>query len=275
MQILLLGANGQVGRSLQELARTDLFPIGWTLLSWDRKEADLSEPEKLITAIDRLHSISTIDAIINAAAYTQVDLAEKETDLCETVNAEAPAALAEFCKHHRIPLVHFSSDYVYAGEGDEPHLESEEIAPINRYGITKAAGDRSILESGCDHLIFRTSWVYSHEGKNFVQTMLRLGSEKKELRIVDDQVGAPTYAPDLSKYALYGLIRSMMKKVEDGDFPSGVYHLANSGNTSWAQFASTIFEVARSLGGSNGKSLMIERVTPISSIEYRYQRSDR
>lgn len=267
MQILLLGSNGQVGRAFQELSKTDLFPIGWTLLSWDRKEADLSEPDQLISTIERLNSVSQIGAIINTAAYTQVDLAEKETELCEKVNSESAAKLAAFCHRHRVPLVHFSTDYVYSGNGTVPHLETEECAPVNHYGRTKADGDQAIAESGCDHLIFRTSWVYSHEGKNFVLTMLRLGTEKKELRIVADQVGAPTYAPDLSKYALYALIRAMMKKVETGIFPSGVYHLTNSENTNWAEFAVTIFEKARDIG-IDDHNLLIERIIPIASSEY-------
>jgi dTDP-4-dehydrorhamnose reductase len=268
MQILLLGANGQVGRAFQDLSHTEAFPIGWTLHAWDRVSGDLSKPADLIAAIERAHTQTPIDVVINAAAYTQVDLAEKETDLCDAINAESPGALAVFCKSKSLPLVHFSSDYVYSGEGVEPHLESESHQPLGHYGTSKAKGDELVAASGCDHLIFRTSWVYSHEGKNFVKTMLRLGGEHTKLRVVEDQVGAPTYAPDLAKYALHALIQAMRQKVEFGIFPSGVYHLTNSGFTSWAQFAETIFSNVRAHADALSSLLKVERVISISSADY-------
>jgi len=268
MQILLLGANGQVGRAVQYLSKTDAFPIGWTLHAWDRQLGDLSNPEALIAEIEHAHAQAPIDVIINAAAYTQVDLAEKETDLCNAINAVAPGAVAAFCKSKGLPFVHFSSDYVYSGEGVEPHLESEPHQPLGYYGASKAKGDELVAASGCDHLIFRTSWVYSHEGKNFVKTMLRLGADRTELRVVGDQVGSPTYAPDLAKYALDALIQAMMTKVEKGAFPSGVYHLTNSGYTNWAEFTGSIFTHARALGGAMASALKVETVVSIATAEY-------
>lgn len=248
MQILLLGANGQVGRAFQELSKTDAFPIGWSLNAWDRVRGDLSKPSDLIAAIEYAHTQTPIDVIINAAAYTQVDLAEKETEICDAINAVAPGIMAAFCKSHGIPLVHFSSDYVYSGEGAEPYLESEKHQPLGYYGASKAKGDEAVAASGCDHLIFRTSWVYSHEGKNFVKTMLRLASERSELRVVRDQVGSPTYALDLAQYSLHALMKALEMKVEGKPFPSGVYHLTNAGTTSWAQFAEVILSGKKIIG---------------------------
>jgi dTDP-4-dehydrorhamnose reductase len=268
MKILLLGANGQVGGAFQELSKTDAFPIGWTLHAWDRVQGDLSKPADLIAAIEHAHTQTPIDVVINAAAYTQVDLAEKETEICDAINAVAPGALAAFCKSKNLPLVHFSSDYVYSGQGVEPHHETEGYQPLGRYGASKAIGDEAVVASGCDHLIFRTSWVYSHEGKNFVKTMLRLGAERSELRVVSDQVGSPTYAPDLAKYALDSLMQAMIKKVETGAFPSGIYHLTNSGYTSWADFAVAIFASMRAQGGAQAAALKVDRVVPIASSDF-------
>ncbi len=235
MKILLLGANGQVGQAIQELAQNEGFPIGWTLIAWTREAGDLSNPFDLVNKIKALKP----DVIINAAAYTQVDKAETDRILCEQINAVAPGKLAEYCKLQKIPLVHFSSDYVYAGTGSDFHRETDELKPSGFYGEMKACGDQSICESGTDFLIFRTSWVYSHAGKNFVKTMLKLGSERSELKVDNDQIGSPTYAPDLAKHALDALMIALEKKLNE-PFPSGVYHLCNSGTTSWCEFAKAI-----------------------------------
>jgi dTDP-4-dehydrorhamnose reductase len=264
MKILLLGANGQLGQAYQELSRTEAWPIGWELVSLNRNDCDLSSAPSLLSVLNQLKP----DFIINAAAYTQVDLAEKDQDLCDAINHRAPAILAQYCKSHQIALIHFSSDYVYSGEGVEPHVESEKHQPLGHYGASKAKGDEVVMASAGDYLIFRTSWVYSHEGKNFVKTMLRLGSDRPELRVVCDQVGSPTYAPDLAQYALDALMQSMVKKVESGIFPSGVYHLTNSGYTSWADFAVAIFASARAQGELLATALKVERVVPIASSEY-------
>ena len=244
MKVVLLGSQGQVGQAFQKLAQTDAFPIGWELISWDRSEGNLGKPEELIIKIQTLKP----DAIINAAAYTQVDLAETEMESSQTVNAKAPALLAEYAAKTKVPLIHFSTDYVYGSEGSAPHLETEALLPSNQYGRSKARGDEAILKSGCDYLIFRTSWVYSYVGKNFVRTMLKLGETKTELKIVNDQFGAPTYAPDLAMLALDAFMQSLEKKASGETFPSGVYHLTNSGFTTWAEFAQTILPQVKVIG---------------------------
>lgn len=244
MKILLLGANGQVGQAIQELSQNEGFPIGWSLIAWGREEGDLSDLKTLIAKVEMLMP----DVIINAGAYTHVDRAETDRDLCEQINAAAPSALAGYCKSHSIPLVHYSSDYVYEGSGTHEHTESEALNPSGSYGKAKARGDQAITQSGCEHLIFRTSWVYSHTGKNFVKTMLKLGSERPELKVVNDQVGSPTYAPDLAGHALDVLMLGLEKKINGEAFPSGVYHLCNSGVTSWCEFAKRILPQVRVVG---------------------------
>jgi dTDP-4-dehydrorhamnose reductase len=249
-KILLFGASGQLGQAFLELSKTDAFPIGWILMPLDREQVDYSGPEPVEARV----RLEKPDLILNCAAYTAVDRAESERDLAEQVNGRIPTLLAKMAKDLSIPLIHYSSDYVYAGSGVEPHLESELPAPLNHYGRSKALGDEGIQSSGCEHLIFRTSWVYSHTGRNFVKTMLRVSKERSELRIVNDQFGAPTYAPDLAKYSLQALMCALEMKAAGRAFPNGVYHLANAGAVSWAGFARAI------LPGKN--------IVGISSSEY-------
>ena len=244
MKILLLGANGQVGQAFQDLVKTEAFPIAWDLIAWDRTQGDLSNPEELRENIAALKP----DAIINAAAYTQVDLAETEIELCEKINTESPAMLAAYARENHIPVVHFSTDYVYDGNTKEIHAESERLHPGNQYGRAKALGDEAILISGCEHLIFRTSWVYSFVGKNFVKTMKRLGETKTELQVVNDQFGSPTYAPDIAELALDCFMQALERREEGEKFPSGVYHLTNAGFTTWAEFAKAILPKVNVIG---------------------------
>ncbi len=244
MKILLFGTNGQLGRAFRELSETEAFPLGWTLIAPGSSECDLADPDAVGDVLAR----ESPDVIVNAAAYTAVDLAETEREKCEAVNARAPALLARYCAGRGIPLLHYSTDYVYDGRGASARPETEPHAPLNAYGASKARGDEAIGASGCEHLVFRTSWVFSHEGRNFVRTMLRLGGEGRELRVVDDQVGAPTYAPDLARYSLHALMRALEQKLEGKGFPSGVYHLCNSGFTSWAGFARAILPEAKITG---------------------------
>lgn len=233
MKILVLGSKGQLGTALMEIAQGPKFPIGWEFIGWAREDVDITQLDVLCEKVKTLKP----SVVINAAAYTYVDKAEAEAKLCQTINVKAPEALAKTCLELKIPLIHFSTDYVYAGEGSEAHVETDPHYPLNFYGMTKARGDEAIQKVGCDHLIFRTSWVYSHAGKNFVLTMLRLATEKKELRIVNDQVGSPTYAPDLAKYALEALMKAMELRLDGKPFPSGIYHLSNSDTTTWYDFA--------------------------------------
>ena len=264
MNILLLGSHGQVGQAWVKLSKTEEWPKGFQLIAWDRSKADFSQPEKVIDALQNLQGESKIGIIINAAAYTQVDKAEDERKNCRFINSLTPANIAEFCSDHGIILLHYSSDYVYSGEGRFPHHEEEVYAPQNYYGLTKAEADASIEESGCKHLIFRTSWVYSHAGKNFVLSMLKLGKEREQLKAVSDQVGAPTYAPDLAMYSLLPLKKALVLETVTGEFPSGVYHLSNSGAISWHGFAEEIFKQAKELG----IQFHVKEVLPIPSVEY-------
>jgi dTDP-4-dehydrorhamnose reductase len=233
--ILVLGANGQVGRALAQ----HLGPSRCIALS--REQAPLDHPEKLPAVLARYRPC----AVINAGAYTQVDLAEKEESLARTVNGQAPGVLAQWCAAAKIPFVHYSTDYVFEGTGTRPWAEDDAIHPLNAYGRTKAEGEARVREAGGKYLIFRTSWVFDAFGKNFVNTMLRLGAERDALKVVADQHGAPTYAPHLAGATIEALSRAMtMPLTPVTQFPSGVYHLSNAGETTWHGFAEAIFSEA-------------------------------
>lgn len=247
--ILVLGAGGQVGRALVAL-------LGKRCVGLDRGRADLAEPDHLPAVLDA-HAPR---AVINAAAYTLVDRAESEVQLAATINGEAPGVLARWCADAGIPLVHFSTDYVFPGDGATPFTESDAVAPLNTYGATKLFGERRIAEAGGRWLVFRTSWVYDATGRNFFTTMLRLMSERRELSIVADQHGAPTYAPHLAAATI-----SALRTAEAAPaFPSGIYHLCGSGETTWHGFACAIRDEAR----ARGMSLEIDSIEPITSAEY-------
>lgn len=194
-------------------------------------------------------------AVINAAAYTAVDKAESEEALARKINAEAPAKMALYCKERSIPFVHYSTDYVYSGEGTESWKETSLYSPLSAYGRTKLEGDLKIQETGGQYLIFRTSWVFDAHGKNFLNTMLRLGAEREELRVVADQYGSPSYAPDLAAATLQALSRP---------FTPGVYHMCNTGTTNWHEFATAIIENAK----AGGKILKVKNIVPIKTSEY-------
>lgn len=257
--IVVIGSTGQLGQSLLRL----LDQQGTETLAFDRKALDLSAaPDSLGPALRtifaRLPARPT--AVFLTAAYTQVDRAESERDLAFRINAEAPGAIARFCREAGLPLVHFSTDYVFSGEGDQPWQETSPVAPLNAYGASKLAGEKAIQAAGGSYLIFRTSWVYAPFGKNFLKTMLKLGSERETLSVVSDQVGAPTYAPHLADGALSGLDWALSFEL----FPSGIYHLCNQGWTSWHGFAVAIFEAAR----KRGWNLKVREVKAIPSSEY-------
>ncbi len=249
MTILIFGAKGQVGRALT--AR-----LGDNALLLDREEVDLADKNDVIAALDRIQP----RVVINAAAYTAVDQAERESVIAYLINADAPAAMARWCASRSIPFVHYSTDYVYDGNGNSPRSESEPIHPLNHYGHSKAKGDEAVAKAGGNYLIFRTSWVYDASGANFVNTILRLAAEREELRIIADQFGAPTYAPDLADATLKALQVAQHASV----FPSGIYHACNSGETTWHEFAEAIIAEAR----VHGASLAVQRIVPISTQEY-------
>jgi len=239
MKILLLGKNGQVGWELQRA----LAPLGQVVALDRRSEpaADLAQPESLAALVRSVRP----DVIVNAAAHTAVDKAESEPDLAQAVNAVAPAALAREAAALGAWLVHYSTDYVFDGSGTAPWAESSPVAPLSVYGRTKADGEAAIRQSGCHHLILRTSWVYAARGGNFAKTMLRLARERDRLTVVSDQFGAPTGADLLADVAAHA-IRVARQRPE----VSGTYHAVAAGETSWHGYACHVIEHARASGQS-------------------------
>ena len=235
MKVLLFGCNGQVGWELQRA----LAPLGELVaLDFDSADhhADFSRPEVLGETVRALAP----DVIVNAAAHTAVDKAEAEPELTHTVNAAAPAVLAREAAARGAWLVHYSTDYVFDGSGTSPRDESAPPGPLNVYGRTKLRGEELVRASGCRHLIFRTSWVYAARGGNFARTMLRLASEREELKVIDDQVGAPTGADLLADITAHA-IRSALGRPE----LAGTYHAVASGETSWYDYARYVIDWAR------------------------------
>ncbi|WP_070108307.1 dTDP-4-dehydrorhamnose reductase [Burkholderia plantarii] len=236
--ILLTGVNGQVGhelaRSLQGLGR---------VVALDRQALDLADPG----AIRRVMRELAPALVVNPAAYTAVDQAEADVTGATCLNVEAPAAFAEEARRAGAALVHYSTDYVYAGEGEARYVETDATGPRNVYGRTKLEGEQAIAASGCRHLILRTSWVYGMRGRNFLRTMLRLGAERSELNVVADQIGAPTWSRTIAEVTAAILAQSVAPGVSSDDWwaaRSGVFHLAADGETSWHGFAEAIFEQA-------------------------------
>lgn len=254
MRLLVTGKNGQVGWELQR----SLQCLG-EIVAVDRSEFDLSQPASLTDQLD----VIAPDVIVNAAAYTAVDHAEQEEDLATMVNGIAPGTMARWAISQGAFLVHYSTDYVFDGSGDRPWTEKDQPAPLSAYGRSKLAGEHALAASGCDYLILRTSWVYAARGRNFLATIRRLAGERKEIRIVDDQFGAPTSArlvADATSHA----IRTALSERRMGVFRSDILHMAASGSTSWHGFASTIVEHLR----NSASGTQCQSVTPISTSEY-------
>jgi len=235
MKILLLGKNGQVGWELQRA----LAPLG-ELIALDRHDGgDLADGAALGATV-RAHAPQVI---VNAAAYTAVDKAESEPALAEQINATAPALLAGLAHASGALLLHYSSDYVFDGSGEAPRSEDAPTAPLSAYGRSKLAGEQAIRASGCAHLILRTSWVYAARGGNFAKTMLRLAAEREQLKVIADQIGAPTGADLLADLSAH-MIRATLAKPALG----GVYHAVAAGETSWHAYARHVIEFARARG---------------------------
>lgn len=238
MRILLLGKNGQVGWELQR----SLAALG-ELIALDRSSSnycgDLSQPQQLAETIKQLQPAW----IVNAAAYTAVDKAETETALAYTINAEAPAAIAQAAQQIGARLLHYSTDYVFNGSGEQAWQETDPVAPLSVYGASKLAGEQAIQAAGCQHLIFRTSWVYAARGANFAKTMLRLAQQRDSLSVINDQIGAPTGAELLADVSAHAL-----RLAAQNSQLSGIYHLAASGQTSWYDYASFVLEYAERAG---------------------------
>jgi dTDP-4-dehydrorhamnose reductase len=233
--ILLTGVNGQVGF---ELART-LQGLG-RVVAVDRAGLDLGDLDQIRRVVREVKP----SLIVNPAAYTAVDKAESDVDAAMRANGEAPGVLAEEAKRLNAALVHYSTDYVFDGTKDGAYVEDDAVNPQNIYGKSKLAGEQAIAASGCDHLIFRTSWVYGARGKNFLLTMLRLGAERDELSVVADQIGAPTWSVTIAALTANVLAQSMSGADDWWAEKSGVYHLTASGSTSWHGFAQAIFDIS-------------------------------
>lgn len=256
MKILLFGKNGQVGWELQR----SLAPLGQLIaLSSTSKEfcGDLTDPVGIRQTIREIAP----DIIVNAAAYTAVDKAESETELAHVLNAQAPGMLAQEAKQLGAWLVHYSTDYVFNGSGNQPYLETDITGPLNVYGKTKLEGENSIVASGCSHLIFRTSWVYATHGNNFIKTILRLAQQRDKLTIVNDQIGSPTGAELIADVTAYTLL-SLKHQPE----VSGIYHLVAEGYTSWYEFARFILEQARRANFS--LKIRPDALLPIASLDF-------
>jgi dTDP-4-dehydrorhamnose reductase len=226
----------------------------------DRSVLNLAEPEKLSEALDRLAP----DLIVNPAAYTAVDRAEDERELTFVINGEAPGVLAQWAARKRVPLLHFSTDYVFDGKGETPWREDSRAAPLSVYGASKLAGEKAVREAGGPHLIVRTSWVYAPQGTNFFRTMAQLARERSELRIVADQVGAPTSARIIADAVTRLLEADINHLPQRFALAEGIVNIAASGETSWHGFATRIVDGLR----ARGLSLAVQSIVPLRTEEY-------
>lgn len=260
MRILLLGANGQLGRVLREplgalgevqcATRSGVLDAATPCLA-----ADLADADSLQRALDA----ATPQLIVNAAAYTAVDRAEDEPDLADRVNHRALAQIGAWAAREQVPVVHYSTDYVFDGHSQVPYREDAATAPLGVYGRSKLAGEDALRDSGADHFILRTAWVYAAHGSNFLHTMLRLARERDELRVVGDQIGAPTPAPWIAASTVGILQRVLAQPGHKRAAVFGTYHLTAASHCSWYDFASAILNQAHAAG-------LIGRVPPITPI---------
>jgi dTDP-4-dehydrorhamnose reductase len=252
MRIAVTGKQGQVVSALIEVGPklgVEVLPIG-------RPELDLLSPKTVLPALANLRP----NLIVNAAAYTAVDQAEKEPEVAMAVNASGAMAVADAARTLSVPLVHLSTDYVFDGSKSTPYTEQDRVAPANVYGASKLAGEQAVTAGTRDHVIVRTAWVYSLYGKNFVQRMLTLAQNRDEVSVVADQYGCPTYAHDIA-VGIVAIGRNLLDRPQYEQL-RGIFHVACAGETTWAGFASAIFESLRLLGKR------IPKVTPITTAEY-------
>jgi len=253
VRILLTGVNGQVGGAL----RAPLASLG-TVIAADRALIDLSRPGDVPAALDK----AAPDLIVNPAAYTAVDRAENESELAYKVNAEAPREMARWAASHGVPIVHFSTDCVFDGSGSRPWREDDCTGPLSVYGASKLAGEIAVRDAGGSHLVIRTSWVFASQGNNFLTAIIRLARERSELRIVADQIGAPTSARSIAE-ALRSILtgNGIEQKFKAAE---GLVHLANAGETSRHGFACAIVDGLR----KRGDRLAVDTITAIASGEF-------
>ncbi len=248
-RILVIGKEGQLAR---ELARAR-WPADWSVSFAGRPELDLRFPDQAVAAV----AAATPDVVVNAAAYTNVELAESEAELALLINATGPAAVASACAKIGAPLVTMSTDYVFDGKKPGPYLEDDPVNPLGAYGRSKAEGEARIRAALPEHLILRISWLFSPFGTNFVRTMMRLGGERPVLRVVADQRGCPTGGGDLAR-----AIIAVCTAVKSGKGGFGTYHVANTGATSWYEMATAIFE------GLAARGERVPDVIPITTADY-------
>jgi dTDP-4-dehydrorhamnose reductase len=267
LRILLTGKNGQIGAKLAVL-----LPRLGEVAAFDRHELDLSNPDRVRRAIRDFQP----NLIVNAAAYTSVDQAEREERQAHIINADAPALMAEEAKRIGALLVHYSTDYVFDGSNSSPYAETDQPNPINVYGKTKLAGEEAIRAVGAPHLIFRTAWVYGTTGRNFLLTILRLATEREELKVVRDQFGAPTWSHEIANGTAKVLLELSRQGREAISKFGGIYHMTAAGQTSWFEFAKAILEDASQMPrgfpwfetATKGQPLVTRRVTAITTEEY-------
>lgn len=230
MNILVIGRTGQVAGELQKRC-----PDGWRMTALARQDADLTNPDRCARAV----LDHDADAVINAAAYTNVDGAEDEEAIANLVNGEAPAAMAAAAARKGVPFLHLSSDYVFDGSGETPWNPDDATGPLGAYGRSKLLGERGVVSAAGSYAILRTSWVFSAHGKNFVKTMLKLGETRDSIRVVSDQVGGPTPAADIAS-ALLKMAHALHLRTGE----SGTFHFSGAPDVSWADFARLIFKRA-------------------------------
>ena len=257
MKVLLFGKSGQVGWELQR----SLACLG-DLIALDFDSAGLCGNFSDLSGISQTVRTVAPDIIVNAAAYTAVDRAESVPDLASTINADAPEVLAQEASRIGAWLIHYSTDYVFDGSGTKPWIESDQPNPLNVYGKTKLVGEDAVRRSGCNHLIFRTSWVYAARGNNFAKTMLRLAQERDRLEVIDDQVGAPTGAEMLADATAHAI-----RAIESNPDAGGLYHLVAGGEASWLEYARFVIDYARLKGAPI--TVKQEHIAPISTQSYQ------
>ena len=252
MRLLVAGAQGQLARAMIELApsATDV-----TAFALGRPALDLTAPASVLKTLADFKP----DVIVNAAAYTAVDKAESEPDAAVALNADGPARLAEAANKMGAILIHVSTDYVFDGTKSTPYVENDPTAPLGAYGRSKLAGEEAVRAATARHIILRTAWVHSPFGANFVKTMLRLAADRPEVRVVDDQIGSPTYAPHLAE-AILAIARTAI--ADSGAARFGTYHAAGAGEVTWCGMAREVMRVSASLGGPSAN------VAAITTAEY-------
>jgi dTDP-4-dehydrorhamnose reductase len=253
MKILLLGSNGQLGRELER----QLSSVG-SVAAFPRSALDITNHRAVRDAVLAIHP----NIILNAAAFTAVDKAETDSERANSVNAEAVANLAQIAQKNGAWLIHYSTDYVFDGSKPTPYIETDAPNPINVYGASKLAGETAIAAADCQHLIFRTSWVIGKDGNNFAKTILRLAAERNSLKVISDQLGAPT-SPSLISKITIDAIRAIK---QDKAWPQGIYHLAPQGVSSWHEIAKTLIVYAEQQRVQ--LSTQVENIQAITTAEY-------